>query len=286
MTNLNSVLVRRRWAAASAALLLLTLGACSPEETRVGPGQTLHDGVLSVGTSSPFAPLVFPGDDGELTGFDIEVLRAVGDELGLAVEFTQTPFRQLLPGILERRYDVAARGLFDTKDRAEKYTLVSYFSAGTQWLRRTASDLDPLAACGRKVGAENGTTQFTTELPAKSLACTDDGAAPIEIIGFDDFDNAVRALRDNEIDAVSADSPAIGWAAKQSAGALETAGAPFDTTPYVFAVIHRASITDALRSAVQKLIDDGRMRTIAEKWGMTDGLIATSEIRGKNEGGR
>lgn len=276
---------RRRWTAFPAALLLLTGAACSADD-EAPPTATLRAGVLSVGTSAPLAPVVFPGAGGELTGFDVQVLREAAESLGLTAEFVQTPFPRLLPGILERRYDVAARGLFATPERAEKYTLITYFSAGTQWMRRTASDVDPTDACGRKVGVETGTSQFTTELPAKSLACTDDGAPAIEIVGFDDLDDAENALRDNVIDAVSADSPAIGWAVQRSGGTAETAGAPFDTAPYVFAVSRRASIAEPLRGAVQRLIDSGRMKAIADRWGMADGLIPTSEIREPKAGGR
>jgi polar amino acid transport system substrate-binding protein len=280
-------MARRRWLALPAALLLAATAACSSSTTpeRAKAGDTLRDGVLSVGTSAPFAPMVFAGNDGQMIGFDAEVLREVGKDLGLTVEFTQTPFPQLLPGILERKYDVAARGIFATAEREEKYTMVTYASAGTQWARLADSDVDQNDGCGRTVGAELGTTQFTTELPAKSDACTDDDAEPIQIVGFANIDEAAQALRDKRIDAISADSPVIGWLAKQSKGAIDTAGDPFDTKPYAFAVIHRAIAAGLLQQSVQRLIDDGRMRSIAEKWGMDDGLITTSEIRGKNDGG-
>lgn len=280
---------RRRFTAAAVALVL-ALGAatgCSTDEPtprtpgapREGlPPQIASSGTLTVGTSPPYAPLVFPDEHGKLIGFDVDVVQAIAKKLGLTVAFVETPFPQLLPGILGAKYDMAVRGIFDTRERREQYDMISYFNAGTQWARRASSEIDPNDACGRRVGAESGTVQFTAELPAKSAACTDDGAEPIEIIGFDSLDAAMTALSNSAVDAVSADSPAIGWDVQRSGGTLAAAGSPFDTQPYAFAVINRSMLGPVLQRTVQQLIDDGELKQIAQRWGMQDGVITTSML--------
>jgi ABC-type arginine transport system ATPase subunit len=45
-----------------------------------------------VGTEGTYSPFSFQGGDGKLTGYDIEVVQAVGAELGKNVQFVQTPF--------------------------------------------------------------------------------------------------------------------------------------------------------------------------------------------------
>ncbi|WP_234353880.1 ABC transporter substrate-binding protein [Gordonia iterans] len=285
----------RRWAATGAAVILAVsavTGCSSSNDEPTPPDQSLRQalpanirdaGTLTVGTSGPYAPLVFE-QSGELTGFDVEVVRAVAERLGLNAEFTQAPFADLLPGVADGSFDSAARGMFATLQRQQTVDQVTYYSAGTQWLGRAGADLDPNDACGKRIGAAEGTVQFTVELPAKSAACTDTGSEAIEIIGFDDFDQAVDALAKDPdqggIDGISADSPVVQYAAKTSDGKFDTAGAPFDTEPYAIAVKKDSALGPVVQKAVQQLIDDGELRKIAEKWGLEAGLIETSLLNG------
>ena len=58
------------------------------------------------------------------------------------------------------------------------------------------------------------------------------GKPPIEIVQFDGQDAATNAVVLGQADAVSADSPVILYAIKQSNGKLEQAGEIFDSAPY------------------------------------------------------
>ena len=286
----------RRWAAMGAAVILalsvVTGCSSSNDDEPSQPDQSLRQalpasirdaGTLTVGTSGPYAPLVFE-QGGELTGFDVDVVRAIAEKLGLTADLTQAPFADLLPGVADGAFDSAARGMFATLERQQTVDQVTYYSAGTQWLSKAGSDLDPNDACGKRIGALNDTHQFTVELPAKSSACTDTGGEAIAIIGFDDFDQAVEALAKSPdqggVDGISADSPVVQYAAKTSDGKLDTAGAPFDTEPYAIAVKKDSALGPVVQKAVQQLIDDGELRKIAEKWGLEDGLIETSLLNG------
>lgn len=282
---------RHRWAALAAAAALAVAGVtgCSTDEESGGDRQALRDdlpqqirdsGKLSVGTNAPFAPMEFRDQSDHLVGFDIDVVNAIGEALGVTPDYLQSPFPALLPGVAGGEYDVAARGLFDTKHRQEQVDMVTYYSAGTQWAGRSADRVDPNNACGLKVGAEIDTVQFTTELPAKSVACTDAGQEAITVVPYDNVDLAMEALVDSDVDAVSADSPVILYAIKNSDGRLAAAGDPFDTQPYALAVARGSSLGPVLQKAIQQMIDDGDMQSIAQKWGLEPGLIETSTING------
>lgn len=273
---------RRRCAALAGAVVLAFAGVtgCSSDDDATGNDQHGLSGTLTVGTNAPFAPLEFRDQDDNLVGFDIDVANAVAGKLGVTAKFLQSPFPTLLTDVAAGKFDVVARGLFDTKERQEQVDMVTYYSAGTQWAGRTDAPVDPNNACGSRVGAEADTVQFTTELPAKSDACTDVGDPAIEIVPFENIDAAVTGLQNGDVDGISFDSPVIAYAAKNSDGKLATAGTPFDTLPYAFAVAKGSSLASALQEAVQELIDDGELATIAEKWGLQDGLITESLING------
>ncbi|WP_244882797.1 transporter substrate-binding domain-containing protein [Gordonia desulfuricans] len=239
-------------------------------------------GALIVGTAVPFAPGEFE-KNGTVVGFDVDVIGEAATILGLRTDIRTTGFPSILPGVHDGTFDVGARLIFDTRPREEQVDMVTYFSGGTQWMQRAGSDVDPENSCGLRVAAETGTVQADTELPAKSSACETIGDQPIDVVGFDTLDQAVTALRDGAVDAISADSPVVAYAVARSSGALSVAGTPFDTEPYAFLVAKGSALAQPLRDAVQELLDSGRLSAIAHRWGLQDGLIATSTINGATE---
>nr|WP_231974151.1 transporter substrate-binding domain-containing protein [Pseudonocardia sp. HH130630-07] len=83
--------MRRTFLTAAVALLAsLSIVACS--------GGGADSSTLRVGTEGTYSPFSFQGPDGELTGYDIEVVQAVGVKLGKEVEFVQTPFDSIFAG--------------------------------------------------------------------------------------------------------------------------------------------------------------------------------------------
>ena len=87
--------------------------------------------VLSTSTASPKTIVVATaGDippfdfekDGHLTGYDVEVLKAVDEKLDqYKIEFQKTAWESIFPGVDAGRYQAAANNLSYTKERADKY---------------------------------------------------------------------------------------------------------------------------------------------------------------------
>ena len=243
------------------------------------PDEIRASGELTVGTSAPYEPMVGMGEDGQLTGFDVDVLNRVADLLGLRLDLQQTRFEQILPGVVDGTYDVGSRGFFDTLARQKTMDMVTYFRGGTQWAQRSGDTVDPNNACGRTVAAAAGTVQHTVELPAKSKACVTVGDTPIKIVAAPTQEDAVRALTGGSADAMSADSVVVATTVRRSDAELAAAGEVFDSQPYGFAIAKKSPLGEVLQSAVQELIDRGEMTTIAQKWGL-DGEINASTING------
>jgi polar amino acid transport system substrate-binding protein len=248
--------------------------------TRPLPGRVGDTGTLVVATNTPYAPNEFRDPRGGLAGFDVDVVNAMATDLGLRVDYREAPFADLLPGVADGRFDMAMRSLFDTKAREQQVDMVTYYSAGTMWAQRSGGHIDPDNACGRRVAAETGTVQAVTELPAKSQACTIAGQPPITVVPIDIETDAEAALQRGEVDAVSADSPVILYAVKRSNGRLAAAGKAFDTEPYGFPVAKGSPLGPVLQQAIQRIVDSGELRKIAERWGVQDGLITASTING------
>ena len=244
------------------------------------PADIRETGRLVIGVNVPYAPMEFKNADGQLVGFDVELMNGVARVLGLVPDYRQIPFDQILPSVQAGTIDVGVSSVTDTAQREQLVDFVTYFEAGTQWASRPGVVVGPAAACGVKIGVAQGTLQATEELPRKSDECVAAGMAPLEIVEFASQDAVTAALVKGEVDAMSADSPVTGFAIKLSRGDLVPAGDVFDSAPYGWPVPKDSQLAESLRQALEHLIETGDYRAIATMWGVERGMIDKPQING------
>lgn len=251
-----------------------------PEIAATVPADVRETGRLVIGVNVPYAPMEFKNTDGQLVGFDVELMNAVSRVLGLVPDYRDTSFDTILPSVVDGSFDIGMSSVTDTREREELVDFVTYFQAGTQWARRPGTALGPASACGLRVGVAEGTLQQTEELPAKSDQCTAAGMAPIDVAVFKSQDEVTTALIRGELDAMSADSPVTGFAIKLSRGDLVPAGEVFDSAPYGWPVAKGSALSESLRLALEHLMETGEYRAIATMWGVERGMIDKPQING------
>ncbi|WP_420750466.1 ABC transporter substrate-binding protein [Rhodococcus sp. O3] len=289
---------RRRapaWILALALVLAVATGCVSNTESTVPPGDPIRAekvdeiaaqlpesiaaaGQIKVGSNPPYAPNEFKDDEGNIVGYAVELLNAIGDVLGVTMNINEADFDRIIPAVQSGTFDMGSSSFTDTKEREKSVDFVTYFSAGVQWAQRVGDDVDPNNACGLRVAVQTTTTEDIDEIPAKSEACVAAGKPPIDKVKYDSQDEATNALILGRVDALSADSPITAYAIERSEGRLETAGEVFDSAPYGFVVAKDSPLGPVLQQAVQELIDSGVYAQIAERWGMEDGMIDTAQI--------
>lgn len=254
------------------------------------PAAIKADGKIVIATDASYAPneYTLEGSD-EIIGMDVDLGKAIGKVLGTEVEFVNASFDGILAGIQAGRYELGMSSFTDTKEREATVDFVTYFEAGTSTMVRkcnpkkinTVEDL-----CGKKVGAQNGTTQLD-QLTKPDVegsivkACQDAGKEPPIAQGFPKQTDVNAALAADRLDAYMADSPVVDYAVKKTGNAFEKAGDDTDTAPYGIAVPKNAgTMKDALQGAVQKLIDDGSYQKILDNWGTGGGAITEAKVNG------
>jgi ABC-type amino acid transport substrate-binding protein/predicted Ser/Thr protein kinase len=250
-----------------------SIAATVPEEIRAA-------GRLVIGVNVPYAPNEFKNADGEIVGFDVDLMNVVARALGLVPDYRETGFEVIIPSVRAGDFNVGMSSFTDTKDREELADFVTYFEAGTLWAQQTGSSVDPNNACGLRVGVQYAAIQETEEIPAKSEACVAAGMSPIEKVVYVSQDDLTAALIAGEVDAMSADLPATGFAVKTSAGALEPAGEVFDSAPYGWPVAKGSGLAESLKQAMEHVMATGDYRTIATMWGVEKGMINNPVING------
>ncbi|AVZ39277.1 MULTISPECIES: ABC transporter substrate-binding protein [unclassified Dietzia] len=243
------------------------------------PAEIREKGVLVIGTNPPYAPNEFKNERGEIVGFDIDVMTAAAQLMGLRAEFRESDFEKIIPAIEGGTMDMGASSFTVNDERLQTVDFVTYFEAGIQWASAAGNDVDPDDACGLSVAVQRTTVSDQEDVPARSEACVEAGDPPIEKVQFDSQDEASTAVALGKVDAMSADSPISAYAVKQSEGKMQLAGDVFDSAPYGWPVRKGSELAAALEASADKLIETGDFERIAQNWGLEDGLIDDAEIR-------
>jgi polar amino acid transport system substrate-binding protein len=245
------------------------------------PSKYLKSGLLKVAVDTTYPPNEFKESNGQPAGWEVELLSAMGSKLGLVINFKQVPFSTILPGVVNNIYDTGVASIFDTPERRLQVDMVDYYSAGTLWGRKSGSALvAPANACGKTIAVQGGTYQATVDLPARNQVCLEQGRAAIKIVSYKNQNDASDSVELGRVDAFVADSPVTLYAVKQSAGKLVAVGDTYGIFDYSLPIARGNALTEALRLALQSLIDDGTYRKILASWGVQNGAIPAAKING------
>jgi polar amino acid transport system substrate-binding protein len=246
------------------------------------PESVSADGKIVFGTDASYPPNEFTAPDGTtIIGMDVEIGTAIAQKLGLAAEWQNSAFPGIIPGIEGARYELGMSSFTINDERVQTVDMVSYFSAGTSLAVRAGNPdgVTPDNLCGKAVGVQAGTVQVE-DIAARNQACTSAGQPAIQITELQQQTDVTLALTANRIVAFLADSPVVAYAVQTTEGAVEAVGEPYDTAPYGIALAkNQGQFAEAVRGAVQSLIDDGTYAAILEEWNVSNGAIPTSEVR-------
>lgn len=247
------------------------------------PAAVKSDGVITIGVDSTYAPSEFLDTDGKtVIGFDVDVFDAVAAKLGLKTKWVTADFGTIIAGVKSNKYEIGVSSFTINSGREKVATMVSYFSAGTQWATQKGnpSGISVDNACGHKVAVQQDTVQVD-DLTQRSKTCTKAGNKSITIDQYKAQDDATTAVVSGKDDAMLADSPVCAYAVQKTNGQLELLGDIYDSAPYGY-VLPKSATTDgfaaAIQGALQDVINDGTYKKALDKWGVSQGAISTPEI--------
>lgn len=242
---------RMLFTALSASALALVLTGCATDDstTTTESGIALvEDGTLTICTHLPYAPFEFT-QDGEVVGFDIDVLRIAADAEGLDTKVVDTPWETIVSGeaLNTGKCDVAAGAMTIRPEREEVMDFTDpYFEATQALLTKKGSgitSLDQLA--GKTIAVQEGTTG--AEYVSQN---TPEGA---RVVSFEDSVLTMQAVKTGKADAGVNDNGLLYNFVKQNPDTEVTA--EFQTgEQYGFAV--KKGGNDALLEALNAAIAD------------------------------
>lgn len=289
MTHRRTRLISGVASALALALVGLTSTSCSsssePEGSKSAARETspivpaeFRDGVdvALVTGSLPLADVT--EDQKSFQGVDYDLLEAVGEVLGIEFRYTGTSFDNMIPGVQNNRYDLAAAAFYDTEEREAIVDMVTYMSDGAVFVTNedeSPAGLTEETLCGLKVGVNQGGAQ-AARLPAASDACVADGQDPIDMQVFPTTSAAVLALTSDRIDVYDI-SASIGLYVASQQEALAV-GDPFMVVPVGFVLPQDSELSEAIAEGMNEIIDNGTYAEILDDWGLAAAGIEKSEV--------
>ncbi|MEZ4660805.1 MAG: transporter substrate-binding domain-containing protein [Caldilineaceae bacterium] len=241
-----------------------------PESAPAAASTTLMP--VNFGINAEFEPFVFKNEQGQIVGFDIDLINALSQVGDFEFTYTDLPFDELLPKVEAGELDAAISAITLTAERAQRVNFtdvyfssgqapVSYFNPGQGLAVRadeaTIAGKDNLTA-GVKVGVKAETT-------GADFVISETDA---EAVTFPEAADALNALRGGEVDAVVVDIPVIVRFIQNNPNAgVRITGGPLTDEQYAIAVNPaRTDILDRLNESLTKIRESGLYDQLFEKW--------------------
>jgi len=257
------------------ALLALLLAACGssaqpqptamPESTPTTPAglgdvwaSVQQSGKLVVGVSADYPPFEYYNDQFQLDGFDIALMRAIGEKLGVQVEFKDFAFDGLGDALQLGQIDAAISAISVTPAREEQVDFSNVYYVGADALLVAADS--PLTSLTKEDDLSKLRLAVQSGSVYESFAdqeLVETGLLPEDNLhAYNDIEQAVRDLQRGRVDAVLMDrQPALAFEAR---GGVRNIGQGLHPQNFAVAVaLNQDPLRRVINQALEQLRQDG-----------------------------
>ena len=233
---------------------------------------------LAVALGSP--PDDFRDAKGDVAGWEIDIMRAATEALGLTLELRPTTFDTLIPGLQAKRFDGATGQMGITETREKVLDMIGTLLGNELFAALSDRDikvesLDDL--CGVTVGTTRGSREMVF-VETHQPKCAAAGKPPINALAFSDGNGAAEALMSRRADLFWLGSTAVSYFVAQSKGRTKVVGHYTDTSYLGVGMPKGSELAKPLQAAIQRLMDNGTYALIVGKWGLEDGAIKQAPL--------
>jgi ABC-type amino acid transport substrate-binding protein len=243
---------------ALASLVVAGCGSSDDETTGGGGGGGGGGEPLTVGSDIPYPPFE-QGKAGNYTGFDIELVEAIGEKIGRTPEFQDTSFETIFRDVAQGKFEAVASAATITEEREKAVDFSNpYYLSEQAVLVKEGSDIQSLEDLeGRTVAAQQGTTGL--ELAKEKLGGS-------EIRPFPEGPDAVNALKSGTVEGVIIDAPVAQNAVEKSGGVEIAEKVPTEETYGIAVAQGETELLEEINKGLKEVFDDGTYKKIYEKW--------------------
>lgn len=222
-----------------------------------------QDRNLRVAFDIPYEPFEYRDENGELTGFEVELATAMCEELNANCEFVIQAWDGMIPGLLARKFDIIMSSMSITPERAERvlfsepYYITPGGWFGPESFNTDVTDMDAMK--GKTVGVQRGTTMDTY--------VTENMGGVVSIKRYTTAEDMVLDLEGQRLDAVFVDYP-VGEQTILNREGYKEVGESVKLGEGVGVAMRKrdTQLAEDINAALKKLKEDGTYDAIMEKY--------------------
>jgi polar amino acid transport system substrate-binding protein len=243
---------------AIASLAVAGCGGSDDDTTSGGGGGGGGSEPLTVGSDIPYPPFE-QGKPGNYTGFDIELMEAIGEKIGRKAEFQDTSFETIFRDVAQGKFEavISAATITEEREKAVDFSNPYYLSEQAV-LVEEGSDIQSFEDLeGKTVAAQQGTT---------GLELSKEKANASEIRPYPEGPDAVNALKAGTVEAVVIDAPVAQNAVEKSGGVEIAEKVPTEEEYGIAVAQGESDLLEEINTGLKEVMDDGTYKKIYEKW--------------------
>ncbi|WP_308020682.1 amino acid ABC transporter substrate-binding protein [Neisseria bergeri] len=221
-----------------------------------------NKGTVIVGTEGTYAPFTYHDKDGKLTGYDVEVTRAVAEKLGVKVEFKETQWDSMMAGLKAGRFDVVANqvGLTSPERQATFDKSEPYSWSGAVLVARNDSNIKSIADIKGVKTAQSLTSNYGEKAKA----------AGADLVAVDGLAQSLTLIEQKRADATLNDELAVLDYLKKNpnAGVKIVWSAPADEKVGSGLIVNKGNDEAVAKfsTAINELKADGTLKKLGEQF--------------------
>lgn len=221
-------------------------------------------GYITVAMEGTWAPWTYHDEDDKLVGFDVEVAKAVADELGVDVQYQEGEWDGLLAGVQSGRYDIMVNGVGYTEERAQAYTFSDPYCYNKTALivRGDNEDIKSLEDL-------NGKTTCNSANSTYQLIAEEYGANVLDVETLDGTLEMVLAGTDRADATLNAEASFLDYMNAHPDANLKIVDY-YPESEKVCIIMSKGdssdSLKEAINSAIEKLRADGTLSELSNKY--------------------
>lgn len=221
-------------------------------------------GTLIVGVDDAFPPMGFIGEDGEITGFDVELAKMVAEKLGVETMIQPIDWSAKEMELKGGNIDVIWNGYTITAERNEKVEYTKPYLNNQQVLVVAAN-----SSYQKKEDLEGKTVGAQVESAGLDALNADEAfvSSLVDLPEYDDYLYALMDLETGGIDAVAVDKILIGYTMQQQPGKYRVLDEGLADEYYgIGCAKGSVALREAIDNALDELWEDGSIEELSTKW--------------------
>lgn len=240
---------------------LLMLGLCMGSAANAGD-------TIVVGTSADYPPYEFTDADGNFTGFDMDLVRAIGEKIGKKVKIVDMGFDTLIAGLQKKKIDVVIAAMQASDERRKKVDFsVNYHDIKDAILAKADSGIEIKSVydiAKYRVASQTGTIQ--EKWIQDNLIKTGKLSAD-NYFSYERVDNAAMDVKAGRVDVlhIIAD-PATSLAKKNNLKIALITTETVSAGQSLAVTKGNTELLDAINKAIEALKADGSMKKLMDKY--------------------